>query len=61
MHVEFDQTGRLVFHTIDHTELKALKAYSEELSLTSSNFLIIEPDHRNNIYNEKQEDEERCN
>lgn len=59
MHVEFDTTGRLVFHTKDSTELKALKAYSEELMITPSNFLILSPDHRDNVFNQKTESNEQ--
>lgn len=59
MHAEFDNTGRLVFHTKDNTELKALKAYLEEIMLTSSTFLILSTDHCENKFNqEKQTDEQ---
>ena len=57
MHVEFDNTGRLIFHTKDNTELKALKAYSEELMLAPSNFLILNPEHCDNTFNQNENEQ----
>lgn len=56
MHVEFDTTGRLIFHTINNAELIALKGYKKENKLTDSEMIILYPDHCDNTFNRKSDE-----